>query len=99
MISSRRLASTAVGLLAMLATAPLSAQPRTPPPAQRGGPPKPETPYILIPVLQSNDRNLGVNAADEIRSRFQGEHSTQELYVIPKNSINATLEASGYKAD
>ena len=99
MISSRRLASTAVGLLAILATAPLSAQPRSQPPAQRGGPPKPETPYILIPVLQSNDRNLGVNAADEIRSRFQGEHSTQELYVIPKNSINATLEASGYKAD
>lgn len=99
MISSRRLASTAVGLLAILATAPLSAQPRSQPPAQRGGPPKPETPYILIPVLQSNDRNLGVNGADEIRSRFQGEHSTQELYVIPKNSINATLEASGYKAD
>ena len=99
MISSRRLAATAVSLLAILATAPLSAQPRTQQPAQRGGAPKPETPYILIPVLQSNDRTLGVSAADEIRSRFQGEHSSQELYVIPKNSINATLEASGYKAD
>jgi TolB-like protein len=98
-ISSRRLASTAVGLLAILATAPLSAQPRTQQPAQRGGVPKQDTPYILIPVLQSTDRALGVSAADEIRSRFQSEHSSQELYVIPKNSINATLEASGYKAD
>lgn len=98
-MSSRRHAASAVSLLALLVAAPLSAQPRTQPPAQRGGPPKPETPYILIPVLQSNDRLLGVNAGDEIRSRFQGEHSAQELYVIPKNSINATLEASGYKAD
>jgi len=98
-MSLRRHAAPTVSLLALLVAAPALAQPRTTQPAQRGGAPKPETPYILIPVLQSNDHLLGVTAADEIRSRFQGEHSSQELYVIPKNSINGTLEASGYKAD
>jgi len=98
-MSLRRHAASAVGLLAILAAAPLSAQPRTQQPAQRGGVPKQDTPYILIPVLQSNDRVLGVTAADEIRSRFQSEHSAQELYVVTKQAINATLEASGYKAD
>lgn len=99
MISSRRHAAPAVSLLALfLAAAPTWAQ-RGQPPAQRGGNPKQDTPYLLVPVLQSNDRALGVTAADEIRSRLQSEHSAQELYIVPKQSINATLEASGYKAD
>src|SRR5262249_2052509 len=98
-MSLRRHAASAVSLLAILVAAPLSAQPRTQQPAQRGGIPKQHTTYNLIPVLQSNDRVLGVTAADEIRSRFQGEHSAQELYVVTKQAINATLEASGYKAD
>ncbi len=98
-MSLRRHAASAVSLLALLAAAPMSAQSRTAPPAQRGGVPKQDTPYILIPVLSSNDRLLGVTASDEIRSRFQSEHSAQELYVVTKQAINATLEASGYKAD
>jgi tetratricopeptide (TPR) repeat protein len=99
-MSLRRRAASAASLLAILVAAPVLAQPRPgQQPAQRGGVPKQDTPYILIPVLQSNDRLLAVTAADEIRSRFQGEHSAQELYVIPKNNINNTLEASGYKPD
>jgi tetratricopeptide (TPR) repeat protein len=97
-MSLRRRAASAVSLLTLLA-APLSAQSRTQQPAQRGGIPKQDTPYILVPVLQSSDRLLGVTTGDEIRSRFQGEHSAQELYVVTKQAINATLEASGYKAD
>jgi tetratricopeptide (TPR) repeat protein len=100
-MSLRRVAASTASLLGLLlVAAPVMAQPRpSQQPAQRGGPPKQDTPYILVPVLQSSDRVLGVSAADEIRSRIQSEHSTQELYVVPKNAINATLEASGYKAD
>jgi tetratricopeptide (TPR) repeat protein len=98
-MSLRRRAASAVSLLTILVAAPMSAQPRTQQPAQRGGIPKQDTPYILVPVFQSNDRLLGVTTGDEIRSRFQSEHSAQELFVVTKQAINATLEASGYKAD
>jgi len=99
-MSLRRHAASAASLLAILVAAPVLAQPRPgAQPAQRGGIPKQDTPYILIPVLQSSDRLLGVTAADEIRSRFQSEHSAQELFVITKTNINNTLEASGYKPD
>jgi tetratricopeptide (TPR) repeat protein len=94
--STQRLAVTVASL--MMAAAPLLAQPGQQP-AQRGGPPNPDTPQILVAVLQSSDRALGVQVADEIRHRIQQEHSAKELYAVPKTSINNTLEASGYKAD
>lgn len=68
-------------------------------PAQRGGPPKEETPYILVATFHSTDRALGVDMADELRKRLQSEHSARDLYVIPKQNISTTLEASGYRAD
>jgi tetratricopeptide (TPR) repeat protein len=99
--STQRYAVTVASLMGlMLTAAPLVAQPRPQQqPAQRGGPPNPDTPQILVAVLQSNDKQLGVEAADEIRHRIQQEHSAKELYAVPKTSINNTLEASGYKAD
>src|SRR4029079_13881869 len=97
--STQRYAVTVASLMGlMLAAAPLVAQPAQQP-AQRGGPPNPDTPQILVAVLQSSDKALGVQAADEIRRRIQQEHSAKELYAVPKTSINNTLEASGYKAD
>ena len=97
--STQRHAMTVASLMGlMLAAAPLLAQPGQQP-AQRGGPPNPDTPQILVAVLQSTDRQLGVQVADEIRHRIQQEHSAKELYAVPKTSINNTLEASGYKAD
>ena len=97
--STQRYAVTVASLMGlMLAAAPLLAQPGQQP-AQRGGPPNPDTPQILVAVLQSTDKVLGVETADEIRHRIQQEHSAKELYAVPKTSINNTLEASGYKAD
>ena len=72
---------------------PVFAQSQTP--AQRGGPPGADTPYILVTTFQSSDRQLGVEAADEVRKRIQGEHAAKELYVIPKTSINNTLDGVG----
>ena len=40
-------------------------------PAQRGGAPKPETPYILITTFHSADRLLGVQMGDELREQLR----------------------------
>jgi tetratricopeptide (TPR) repeat protein len=77
---------------------PLRAQ-RGTQPAQRGGPPNPDTPQLVVAVLASADRKLGVDAADEIRRRVQSEHSAKELYAIPKVSIDNTLKGSGFSTD
>ncbi|HSQ32654.1 MAG TPA: hypothetical protein VLN49_22515 [Gemmatimonadaceae bacterium] len=101
MKSTQRHAAAAAGLLMLvLGGAPLLAQGRgTGEPAQRGGPAGPDTPQILVSVLQSNERGLGVQAADEIRRRIQVEHTAKELYAVTKTAINNTLEASGYRPD
>ena len=98
MKATQRRATTAAGFLALgLAGAPAFGQSQTP--AQRGGPPGQDTPYILITTFQSADRPLAVQTADEVRKRVQGEHAAKELYVIPKTSIDNTLTASGYRPD
>jgi tetratricopeptide (TPR) repeat protein len=97
--SSQRPSARGLALLALtLTSAPLLAQ-VSQQPAQRGGVPNGDTPYILVATFRSTDRILGVTMADEVRKRLQTEHSTKELYVIPKTNINNTLEASGYRAD
>jgi tetratricopeptide (TPR) repeat protein len=89
--------STAGFLALSLSAAPLLAQ--RPAPAQRGGPPNADTPYILVTTFHSPDRKLGNEMADELRERIQSEHSAKDLYVIPQHSIEATLTASGYRPD
>lgn len=97
MKATQRRAAAAVGFFALpLAGAPAFAQQQ---PAQRGGRPDQNTPYILVTTFQSSDRKLGVEAGDELRRRLQNEHSARELYVVPKQSIDGTLEASGYRPD
>src|SRR4051812_7648531 len=98
-MSTQRRAASAAGLLALslAAAAPLFGQAQAP--QQRGGPPNSDTPYILITTFHSTDKELGPKMADELRKRVSQEHGAKELFVIQKNSINGTLEASGYKAD
>ena len=96
MKSTNRRAASAAGILALSLAAPLAAQQQQP---QRGSPPNADTPYIIITTFRSNDRQLGVQMADELRKRVTQEHSAKELFVVQKNSINGTLEASGYRPD
>jgi tetratricopeptide (TPR) repeat protein len=97
--STQRPSAKGLALLALsLIGTPLLAQVARQP-EQRGGVPNGDTPYILVATFRSADRQLGVAMADEVRKRLQSEHSTKELYVIPKTNINNTLEASGYRAD
>jgi predicted Zn-dependent protease len=95
------LGRSVAGILSLLLMAtPALAQPRVnQEPPQRGGMPKQDTPYIVIATFRSDDRLLGVQAADEVRKRVASEHNAQELFVVTKRNIEATLSASGYRPD
>ncbi|MDQ3697174.1 MAG: tetratricopeptide repeat protein [Gemmatimonadota bacterium] len=58
--------------------------------------PKEGVARFMVPTLRSTDRALGVQAADEIRARLQRDFSTNDLWVISKENVSATLEASGF---
>jgi len=51
---------------------------------------------VMIPTLQSADKELGVQAAESIRDRLTKETNVRELIVVPKADINNSLQSSGY---
>lgn len=59
------------------------------------------TPRFMVPTLrtQAEDTELGMEAADAIRSRLRQDFATKELWVISKENICALLEASGFRCD
>jgi hypothetical protein len=84
----------------MLLTLPGTAMSQQRPMAeQRGGPPTPDTPHILVATFQSDARAIGVDVAEAVRRRLQDSYSARALYVVPKRQIDATLNASGYPLD
>jgi tetratricopeptide (TPR) repeat protein len=64
--------------------------------AQSTRTPDPNAPRMMVGTLKGTEKNLGVQAADAIRSRLNQDIPYKQLWVIPKNDINATLEASGF---
>jgi tetratricopeptide (TPR) repeat protein len=56
----------------------------------------PNAPRIMVPALRGSEKNVGVQAADAIRSRLNQDVPYKQLYVLPKSDIVAMLEASGY---
>jgi tetratricopeptide (TPR) repeat protein len=50
----------------------------------------------MIPTLQSSDKDLGVQAAEAIRSQLAKQTNVRELVVVPKADINNSLQSSGY---
>ena len=58
-----------------------------------------KAPRMLVLTLRSTERNLGAQAADQIRDRLSGQFSPTALYQVPKNEINEVLKASGYQQD
>lgn len=51
---------------------------------------------VMIPTLQSTDKELGVQAAEAIRNQLQKQTNLRELVVVPKADINNSLTSSGY---
>jgi tetratricopeptide (TPR) repeat protein len=58
--------------------------------------PDPNAARLMVAVMRSSERNLGVQAADAIRSRLTNDLPYRQVWVIPKQDINNTLEASGF---
>jgi tetratricopeptide (TPR) repeat protein len=56
----------------------------------------PNAPKLVVVIFKSSDKQLGPEAAEAVRSRIEGDVSYRSLWVVPKNDINVTLEASGY---
>ncbi|HEY6090067.1 MAG TPA: hypothetical protein VD771_09785 [Gemmatimonadaceae bacterium] len=53
-------------------------------------------PRVMIPTLQSSDKDLGVQAAEAIRNQLQKQTNVRDLVVVPKADINNSLVSSGY---
>jgi tetratricopeptide (TPR) repeat protein len=53
-------------------------------------------PRVMIPTLQSSDKDLGVQAAEAIRNQLQKQTNIRDLVVVPKADINNSLVSSGY---
>ncbi|HEX7594912.1 MAG TPA: hypothetical protein VF387_01085, partial [Gemmatimonadaceae bacterium] len=51
---------------------------------------------VMIPTLQSSDKDLGVQAAEAIRSQLSKQTNIRDLVVVPKADINNSLASSGY---
>ena len=51
---------------------------------------------VMIPTLQSSEKDLGVQAAEAIRNQLQKSTSIRDLVVVPKADINNSLASSGY---
>ncbi|MDQ6770764.1 MAG: hypothetical protein M3Z54_12340 [Gemmatimonadota bacterium] len=51
---------------------------------------------VMIPTLQSSDKDLGVQAAEAIRNQLQKQTNVRDLVVVPKADINNSLVSSGY---
>ncbi|MFL5634501.1 MAG: tetratricopeptide repeat protein [Gemmatimonadaceae bacterium] len=51
---------------------------------------------VMIPTLQSSDKELGVQAAEAIRTQLQKQTNVRDLVVVPKADIVNSLTSSGY---
>jgi tetratricopeptide (TPR) repeat protein len=51
---------------------------------------------VMIPTLQSSEKDLGVQAAEAIRNQLQKQTNIRDLVVVPKSDINNSLTSSGY---
>ncbi len=58
--------------------------------------PDPNAIRVMVSVFKAAEKGLGVQAADAVRSRMTSEFPFKQVYVLPKQDINATLEASGF---
>lgn len=56
----------------------------------------PNAPRLMVSAFKSDDKKLGPEVADAVRSRIDGDVSMRELIVIPKSDVDGNLANSGY---
>jgi len=64
--------------------------------AQYNRVPDPNATRVMVSVFKATEKGLGVSAADAVRSRISSELPFKQVFVLPKQDMNATLEASGF---
>ena len=55
-----------------------------------------QIPRIMVPTFQSADRELGVQAAEVLRTRLGSPGNQRTVYTIPRVDIENNLRQSGY---
>ncbi|MDQ2932307.1 MAG: hypothetical protein M3Y05_16020 [Gemmatimonadota bacterium] len=58
-----------------------------------------ETPRALVVAFRSPEKGAGPQLGENIRTRLQSDIPIKQMYVIPKPTICANLEASGFPCD
>ena len=58
-----------------------------------------ETPRALVVAFRSSEKGVGPQLGENIRTKLQADIPIKQLYVIPKATICANLEASGFPCD
>ena len=58
-----------------------------------------ETPRALVVAFRSPEKGAGPQLGENIRTKLQSDIPIKQLYVIPKPTICANLEASGFPCD
>jgi tetratricopeptide (TPR) repeat protein len=58
-----------------------------------------ETPRALVVAFHSPEKGTGTNLGEQIRTKLQSDIPIKQMYVIPKATICANLEASGFPCD
>ncbi|MEO7038707.1 MAG: tetratricopeptide repeat protein [Candidatus Elarobacter sp.] len=58
-----------------------------------------ETPRALVVAFRSPEKGTGPQLGENIRTKLQSDIPIKQLYVIPKTTICANLEASGFPCD
>lgn len=64
--------------------------------AQTNRVPDPNASRVMVAVFRSGEKDLGVKAADAVRTRVGGDFPAKQIYVLPKADLVANLEASGF---
>ncbi|HLB10969.1 MAG TPA: tetratricopeptide repeat protein [Gemmatimonadaceae bacterium] len=58
-----------------------------------------ETPRALVVAFRSPEKGAGPQLGENIRTKLQADIPIKQMYVIPKATICANLEASGFPCD
>ncbi len=65
--------------------------------AQANRPPDPNAKWMMVSVLRGDaEKDIGLKAADALRSRTRQDLPFREVYVVPKEDMEGTLKASGF---
>lgn len=92
-VQRRTVVAAAVSALFLSPFAPVRAQP--------GGQPDPNARRLLVATFRVDgvEPRAGVDAAEALRNRMQRSASPRELFVVPREEMNARLGLSGFPAD